>query len=187
MASMPASRGRLRLSLHAKMVMLIALICVALMGLDGWRTWQNRAAQIAETSVSTANLARSLAQHAHDTLQAVDTAVLGLRQAVEMDELTPRSTRNLHELMVTQAAGLPMTAGLYVFGADGSYIVDSRSATPRALNASDRSYFQYHHDSPDRGVRIGNHYRLLADNSTDLIVQLGPDSRRLYVSPAWGD
>ena len=165
MTPISAWRRRPRLSLHAKMIALTVFICVALLGLDGWRTWQDRAAQIAETSVDTANLARSLAQHAHDTVQAVDTAVLGLRQAVEMDGLAPRSTRNLNELMATQAAGLPMTAGLYVFGADGSYIVDSRSAMPRALNASDRPYFQFHRTSPDRGVQIGNPVRSKIDGS----------------------
>ncbi len=165
MALMPAWRGRLRLSLHAKMVVLIVLICAILLSLDGWRSWQDRVAQVAETSVSTANLARSLAQHAHDTFEALDTAVVGLRQAAEMDGLTPRSVRNLHELMVTQAADLPMTAGLYVFSADGAYLVDSRSATPRALNAADRPYFQYHRSHPDRGPRIGNPVRSKVDGS----------------------
>ncbi|MGI4945246.1 MAG: hypothetical protein ACRYHQ_32570, partial [Janthinobacterium lividum] len=49
----------LRTSLQTKVVVLVAFVCLALVGLDGWRTWQDRQTQIAEDQVATANLAKS--------------------------------------------------------------------------------------------------------------------------------
>lgn len=76
--------ARLRARLLALFVFVpVALACCALVGLDAWRAWDARAGAIAADHVVTGSLARSLAQHAHDTVQSVDSAVVAVREAVE--------------------------------------------------------------------------------------------------------
>ena len=165
MGLISAFRALRRPSLHARVVAAVVLLCVVLVGLDGWRSWQDRQRELAEDQVVTANLARSLGQHAHDTLQAADTAVVGLRDAVETDGLTPKALKHLNRLMTTQVAALPVLHGLFVFDASGAYVADSLSPTPAPLNGSDRDYFKYHRSHSDRGVHIGKPVRSKADGS----------------------
>jgi two-component system, sensor histidine kinase and response regulator len=68
----------------------IALACVAIVGLDVLHLYDQRSHAIAEGRQETANLARSLAQHADDTILAVDAVALGLVDRVERDGTSPR-------------------------------------------------------------------------------------------------
>ena len=69
---------------------------------------------------------------------------------------------------------MPQLHGLFVYGADGRWIVtDQPTIAPRANNA-DRDYFIYHRTHADRGVRVGSVVR--SRSTGDLII---PISRRL--------
>ncbi|MGI4942898.1 MAG: sensor domain-containing diguanylate cyclase [Janthinobacterium lividum] len=155
----------LRTSLQTKVVVLVAFVCLTLVGLDGWRTWQDRQTQIAEDQVATANLAKSLGQHAHDVIQAADTAIVGLRDAVETEGVTPASVKHLNRLMATQVAALPVLHSLIALDAAGTYVAASSSLTGKVPSASDRAYFQYHRSHPDRGVHIGSPVHSKMDGS----------------------
>ena len=55
----------------------VALICVAILALSGWREWEARNAELRAAEVDVANLAQSLVQHADDTFELVDTILVG--------------------------------------------------------------------------------------------------------------
>ena len=135
----------------------MVLVWTMLFGIAAWRAWEDRAAWIERDNAETANLVRSLAQHAHDAIQAADTAVVDLRGLIEIEGTTPRTLRQLHSLMATQLAASPVISAFVVFDAAGNWIVNSRSAPP--YNVADRAYFQYHRSHADRGVHIGDPVR----------------------------
>ncbi len=54
----------------------VIIVCLSLVLMDGWRSWTARKSQLQEAEVSTANMARAIAQHADDTIKAADTALL---------------------------------------------------------------------------------------------------------------
>ncbi len=179
MARTPFRRGA-GLSVHATVVAAVVVVCMLLVGFDAWRTWQERSNQIAEDTAETANLARSLAQHAHDTLQAADTVLVGLRHAVETRGLAPEGRADLRDYMAVSIATLPVLHGLFVYDADGHWIVSSTPGAPATLMNSDRDYFRHHRSDPDRGVHVGLPVHSRSDGSWIVTVSRridAPDGR----------
>ena len=168
-------RDRLRTRVLALAVFVpVVMACCGLVGLDVWRAWDARASAIAVDKAETASLARSLSQHAHDTVQAVDSAVLALREAAERQGLSEATAGRLGRLMRFQIQALPAIHGLLAFDAQGRYVVDSIAVPHAGLNSADRPYFQYHRDHPDRGVLVGGLVRAKVDGTWIVTV-----SRRL--------
>lgn len=167
-----ASFPRRQRSLTAAVVGAMVLVWVMLVGIAAWRSWQDRAAWIERDHADTANLARSLAQHAHDAIQTADTAVLDLRTLVEIEGATPRTLGQLRVLMAAQLASSPLIGALAAFDADGNWTANSRPARP--YNIVDRPYFEFHRLHADRGVHVGEPVRSRANG--EWIV---PVSRRI--------
>ena len=149
-------RFRLRWpSLHTGIMAAVLMICALLVGLDGWRSWQARSTAIADDKTETANLARSLAQHAHDLIQLSDTLLVGFRERVETGGLSSSSAARLSALMAKCRATLPTIYGMAVFDAAGASVASSRPNALGALDIADRAFFQHHRTHPDRGLHIG--------------------------------
>ncbi len=140
---------------YATVVAAIVVVCTLLVGFDAWRTWEARSLQIAADKAETANLARSLAQHAHDTMQAADTVLVGLRQAAETAGLAPEKLAALRATMAVSIAALPTLHGLFVYDANGRWIVSSAADATGTMTNSDRAYFRYHRSNADRGGHVG--------------------------------
>ena len=175
MARTPSRRGA-GVPVYATVIAAIVIVCTLLVDFDAWRTWQARSIQIAEDKAETANLARSLAQHAHDTMQAADTVLVGLRQGVETGGLAPQKLGELRAYMEVSIATLPTLHGLFVYDATGHWIVNSAINAPKTLTNSDRAYFQYHRSSPDRGVYIGLPVQSKSDGSWIITVSRRVDA-----------
>ncbi len=152
----------------------VVLACGTLVGFDIWRTRDEGVAIIARDMAETANLARSMAQHAHDIVQSVDTAVIDVREAAERDGLSARTTPHLRQLLRVQAATLPALHRVLVFDAGGANVADSLPTPREAPNAGDRPYFQYHRDHPNRDVLVSGPMRSMMDGAWVVTV-----SRRL--------
>ena len=59
----------------------ILLVALSVLGLTTWRIEEAREVQIEEGKVTTANLARSIADQAHATVHAAETIVSGVARA----------------------------------------------------------------------------------------------------------
>jgi diguanylate cyclase (GGDEF)-like protein/PAS domain S-box-containing protein len=164
------------LSLQVAVLVAVFTIGLAMMGLDGWRTWQARAAAIAADRIETANLAKSLAEHTHDILQMADTVLLDLRERVEADDASPDRAAQLHQVIVRRIKSLPMIHGLFVYDANGTWRAEPNADVPRAENNSDRAYFRYHSTHADRGTHIGYPVRSKSDGSWIITVSRRVDT-----------
>ena len=131
-------------------------VCLLIAGLDAWRTWAARMTEIADQQVGTANLARSLAQHAHDMLDKADTLLVSLRETIETEGHGPAVRPRLQRLMSIQIATVPTLRDLMVFDAHADRLVNSGRPAPVVENVGDRAYFQYHLLNQDRGIHIGS-------------------------------
>ncbi len=152
----------------------LVLACCALVGLDAWRAWDARVDAIAKDHAETSSLARSLSQHAHDIVQAVDGAVLAVREAAEQEGPGPAAQARLGRLMRLQAQVLPAIHSLVAVDAAGDYVAGSFPVPYGAVGAGDRAYFRWHRDHPDRSVLVGDMVRAKADGAWVVTV-----SRRL--------
>ena len=126
-AGISSRRGRLS---STKVVTCIVFVCLLFIGLDVWRTWQTRSAELAG---------------------------LGL------DEVLARwRSEELFHLFVALCSAL-LIAGL---GVRFLSLLRMQHRIELELESRERRY------------------RLLAEHSTDLVIQLGPDLLHVYVSPA---
>jgi diguanylate cyclase (GGDEF)-like protein/PAS domain S-box-containing protein len=155
MARTPPLPRLLRPSAHNRVVLFVVVACLLGVVLEGWPTWQARDTAIREDKIETGNLARSLAQHAHDVVKTSETVLVDLRERVTIDRLAPESLERLHRSMEAAVHQLPMLDGLFIYDEAGNWIVNSRLGTPDpSLNNADRTYFQYHRSHDDIGPHV---------------------------------
>ncbi len=152
---LPSPRLPFRLPLMLLASAFVVLVCVSLIAVQAWLTVRARTVQLAESSVAAANLAEAVAQHAYDTIKEADTALVGLVERLEHDGLPEPTQARLHDLLVHRVAELAQLHGIFIYGADGSWLVNSQPTLQRNLNNADRAYFIYHREHADRNVYIG--------------------------------
>ena len=143
----------------------VLAVCGTLLVLDGWRTWQARVSTLSNDKAETANLAQSLAQHAHDTIQSADTILVGLQERVAHDGHAPASLERLHRLMTARVRALPLIHGLFLYDAEGHWLVNSLGMVQPSLDNSDREYFQHHRMHDDLIAYIGRPVRSKSDGN----------------------
>ena len=147
----------------------VAAVCLALAGLSGLRILEARQADLRNARSETADLARSLAQQADDTLGAADAVLLGFRERIE-DGPESRLPRRLRSFMATQDAALPAAHGFYFFDEHGNLALDSQSAEPAALNYMDRPYFQWHLAHAEREAHVSGPFRSKLDGTRIMVL-----------------
>ncbi|MCA1245958.1 sensor domain-containing diguanylate cyclase [Massilia sp. MS-15] len=139
-------------------IWLLVLFGVLLVGAQAWSAWSARQSRLAEHAAATSNMAGALASQAESTVRIVDTVLAGVVERVEHDGMTPAAADRLHSHVRNMVGEVRQLHGLFVYGADGSWLVTSLER-PVAGNNADREYFQYHRNNPGRGVHIGKPVR----------------------------
>jgi diguanylate cyclase (GGDEF)-like protein/PAS domain S-box-containing protein len=156
----------------------IIAVCVVIATLETWHAWDARSTAITADQVETRNLARSLALHAHDLLQTVDSALQGVRERLERDGDSPVALLRLHNWMLKTTQNIPLIHGMFAYDAAGNYLTNSLTANRLSLNNSDRAYFRYHRDHDDDVPFFGEPVRSKTDGSWIITVSRrvnGPD------------
>ncbi len=133
----------------------VAIVCLSLVAIDGWRSINARSEVLASAERATVNLARSMAQHADDTIKAADIALADVVERMETDGAGPQALARMHAVMEEQVRRVAQLQGLFVYDATGRWVVNSRPTMNRSLNNADREYFVYHLNHTDRGPHIG--------------------------------
>ncbi|MFL9926309.1 sensor domain-containing diguanylate cyclase [Herbaspirillum lusitanum] len=133
----------------------VVLACVALIGLDAWRTWAAREDQLNDASIAASNMAQALAQHADDTFKEADTVLISLLEHIAEDGLDEKGRKRIRQLLTTHVGELPQLNGVFVYDAQGHWIVNSQPTLATQYNNADRAYFIYHRDHPDLEPYVG--------------------------------
>jgi PAS domain-containing protein len=132
----------------------VALTCVAILALSGWREWKSRQIDLHNAEVEMANLARSLTQHADDTFELTDTILVGLVDRLQTGGTSPAAIEKIQTFLQLRKAN-GRVRGIFVYDETGRWLATTQHMTLAGLNNSDRDYFQRHRASPDRGTLIG--------------------------------
>jgi diguanylate cyclase (GGDEF)-like protein/PAS domain S-box-containing protein len=148
--------------------------CIALIGLDAWRTLQARGLVLSNDRTETTNLARSLAQHAHDMVAGVDVVLQGIQERLSMERGEPMLLSRVRAVMRQRVVDLPVLHSLFVFDAAGNPVVTSLPQNVSGRSVADRDYFQRQRDNPHLGALVSGPYRSKSDGSWVLCI-----SRRL--------
>lgn len=132
----------------------VALSCIAIVALSGWREWSARQFELQNAETDMANLARSLSQHAEDTFELADTVLGILVNQLELDGTGVSSVAKVQAVLDRRKQDTRIR-GIFVFGEDGRWLATSEAVALAGRNSSDRTYFQHHRASADRGIFIG--------------------------------
>ncbi len=151
----PSMKRPLRAPLQAASIGFVILVCLSLIGIDSWRTWDAHSTQLNETRIATANMARLLSRHAEDTVKEADLVLSGVVERLEADGTSPAMFDRLHRLLVARTAQLPQLRGLFIYDETGQRIVNSIAAARPDMNSAERDYFVFHRDHEDRAPHIG--------------------------------
>lgn len=93
-------------SSHVHVVAFALAACAMLVGTDSWRTWQEHGRIIRADQAETSNLARSLAQEAHDTVQSADAVIYGVREQAEASSDAVKRLIKLQEMIDSELGAL---------------------------------------------------------------------------------
>jgi len=152
----------------------VILVCLSLFSLDIWQALRGRGERLQEAEVATSNLARSLAQHADDTVEEVDIVLAGIAERLAWDGIEETNRVRMKAWLQDRINALPQLHGLFIYDQDGRWIVTSNSQDPVNINNGDREYFAYHRTHKDLGPHIGPVIRSRTTN--ELVI---PVSRRI--------
>lgn len=133
----------------------MALICVGILALNGWREWSARDTELKNAEIDTANLAQSFAQHADDTFELADNVLTGLVHRLAIDGNGPESIARLKIFIDLRKPSLGRIRGLFVYDETGRWLATTEPVNLKGLNNSDRDYFRHHAQSDDRRMLIG--------------------------------
>ena len=144
-----------RLSITFWTTLFVMCVCVSLVIVDGWRSWNARAVQLLDAENGTSNLARAMAQQGDDAIKSAETALTGIVERVEFDGVGQVALLRLHQLLVQHVVNLAQLNNLLVYDAAGNWLVNALPQLDRTQNNADREYFIFHQTNPGRGLHIG--------------------------------
>lgn len=158
-----------------RLTLLFTLSIIAIIfALETVRLWHEYRRAVDEAGSTATNLVRATAQHADGALRQVDSMLTGISERIEGDGLPNLNKPRLHELLKRQVQLLPQLHGLFIYDAEGQWLVTDKEQIPVNANNSDREYFAYHRSHADSSLHIGP---VIVSRSTG--DQVIPVSRRI--------
>ena len=130
------------------------LVCGTVLGITGWRVLRAHDLEISRGQVTTANLARSMADQAHAVVQEADIVLADLVERLHSEGASDVALPRLHRHLVSRVAASPVLHNLVVFSATGDALTTSFDPMP-PVNVADRAYFAFHRDHPTTGPLVG--------------------------------
>ncbi|NBJ09476.1 sensor domain-containing diguanylate cyclase [Microvirga arsenatis] len=133
----------------------VLVVCLIMLGGEGWRDWSEREQEIASVSTDTLNLAKSLAQHAQDSFEVADALLVDVVDRVQTSGAVPDAIDRLGSFLVERVQSLQRIKSLTVYGADGLLLTSSLPGHRGRVNVSDEPFFQHHNAVTGSGWFLG--------------------------------
>lgn len=133
----------------------VTLICVSILSLSAWREWGTRVADLKNAEVDMANLARSLTQHAEDSMELLDASIVGVIARLEIDGNSPQKISQLQKVLDKLKSALPRISTLSIYDENGRWPATAEGLEGLSPDVSGRQYFQHHKHSTSRDAFVG--------------------------------
>lgn len=133
----------------------LLLVIFVLLLVEALHRWVARETALASAERDMVNLARSLNQHADSTFEIADSVLIGVTQRLEAHGFGAENLADVRRTLLAQVPKLSRLRHVFVYDADGNWLISSLANQPKGMNNSDRAYFQHHRNSPDMTPFIG--------------------------------
>lgn len=154
-AQKPTRKSRLPLMA----AIFVALACCTITAISVWRESTARAAELRSAEVDVANMARSLMQHAEDSIELSEAILLGMVARIENAGTSEPAVQLMNAFLEARSTTLGRIRGLFVYDNDGNWLATTEKVQTQGLNNSDRAYFQHHRSTDDRKTFLGDPVR----------------------------
>ncbi len=153
LATTSTARSLSRLSTPGVIVAVFVLAMSAcVLGLILWKTMDARRSALQQSEIDIRNLAHSIQEQTSHTFQAADVAMTGMVDLLKYQN--PRPDR-FNQFLANTIKSLPQIREFGVLDATGEWRYSSLPKTP-LHNNYDRSYFTFHRENDDSGLRIND-------------------------------
>jgi diguanylate cyclase (GGDEF)-like protein/PAS domain S-box-containing protein len=133
----------------------VAAICIAILGLEGWREWLSYEQMLEQSAKSNYNLAHSLRQHADDTFELAEQTVSALGLLAQRIMHVPGGLEAIGQRMRQNLASSSRLYRIDMFDQDGAWRASSSPERPLEGVPTGYGYFQNHRDSISQAPFIG--------------------------------
>ena len=138
----------------ALVILATAVVCLLVLVFAGAFISASRTAQLGDAEVANTNIARMIAVQVESTLKTASVTLTDLSERLEVDGMGAHELNRLQTHLIEIGKAIPELHGLFVYGADGSWLATSLSH-PVKGNNSDREYFSYHRANLSLAVHVG--------------------------------
>lgn len=152
----------------------VVFVCVALLATNAWLVVRARAAEDAQIVRANTNLARAVSQQIEGTITLAEHIISGIVFELERADITPDTLQRLQPVLVNHAAAVQAIKGLFIYDAQGRWLVHSEPSANASRNNSDRDYFIHHRDNPSTRTLISG--PIVSRSSGEWVI---PVSRRI--------
>ncbi|PZP62607.1 MAG: diguanylate cyclase [Pseudoxanthomonas spadix] len=142
----------------------VLTVCLLFAGAEYWHGLETRREATAQIHLDAGNLARSVSQHAEDSILVADSVLSGIVENLRIDGAAPREARRLDDYLGDEARRSGRIHGLFVYDAQGRWIASSLEHLPSNVNNADRAYFKHHQAVDDTLPWVGPPVRSRSDN-----------------------
>jgi diguanylate cyclase (GGDEF)-like protein len=139
----------------ARAVAFVIVVVLSLFAVVAWNSWKARSIEMSRTQLAASSAALAVAQHAEDTIKAVDVVVTGLVERAEADGMSAEALKRSYKLLAMQASQLPQLNGLFILDESGNYLASSQPYPATNLNHANREYFVHHRLNAGRNAHVG--------------------------------
>lgn len=132
----------------------LSLLTVVLIATNIWLAVRNYDAAWSQAIKTSTNLGHSVSTQLDSVFSEVDRVLNTLSYILERSDMTPSSLEALQPIMVTHISRAEYLHGLFVYGAEGQWLVHTQPTQAREANNADRDYFARHRESRSTRVLI---------------------------------
>lgn len=136
-------------------ILFLMAVCLSLVAVAIWEGWNSRQYRLHDQEIAMSNLAQTLSSQAQASIKQADTVLFSLVDRLEIDGMGRDQLPRLRLLLNAQRNQLPQLHGLFIHDEKGEWVASSSQFTPSSTNNSDREYFIFHRDHPERDPHIG--------------------------------
>lgn len=148
-------RERGRRSLIPVMHVFLALIALAVVGLETWSRMNAWDGYLHNGRVATDNIVQASTEHAETTLITIRGLLDGLVERIETDGIEGAAGERLRRYMVTRLDNHAALYGLFVYDKTGLSVLSTREPGTPTATRGDRDYFIHHRTHADKEAYLG--------------------------------
>lgn len=131
-----------RLGLQA--ITLLVVACVTLCALTGGLLYSQYRDQNAARHAELMNLSSSVLRSTESSITYANMILVGLAERYRHDGETSENLKRMLEIARTRVDWQPEIQGVFLYAADGRWLMTTLSSNTPQRNNADREYFQYH-------------------------------------------